>query len=201
MKKKSTSQSAFFNLRILAASVFSVLGIAVALFAQGSRTKQAQTSRSGTPQDSPGTQKPDVVQMVGPVMMNQDLRSIPYVPARKEHEERRLTRYVPLNTGQTSAPSGYRTSGLKYVQALLKNLWRPAPTMPGPLLTFEGIGDLCGCQPSDSEGDVGPNHYVEAINESFKIFDKNGNTLSGPTTYDSFYAPLVGTPCNGFNDG
>jgi len=33
MKKKSTSQSAFFNLRILTASVFCLLGIAVALFA------------------------------------------------------------------------------------------------------------------------------------------------------------------------
>ena len=140
--------------------------------------------------------------MVGPVRLDQDLRSIPYVPARKELEERRLTRYVPLNTGQTSAPSGYGTAGLKYVQALLKNLWRPAPTMPGPLLTFEGIGDLCGCQPSDSEGDVGPNHYVEAINQSFEIFDKDGNTLAGPTAYDSFFAPLTGTPCGSDqNDG
>src|SRR6476660_8137779 len=184
MKRKSTSHSAFFNLRVLIASVIFLAGIAVALFAQGSRTKQAQTNRSATSQDSPGTQRPDVVQMVGPVMMNQDLRSIPYVPARKEHEERRLTRYVPLNTGQTTPPLRYRISGLKYVQALLKNLLRPTPAMPGPLLTFEGIGDLCGCQPSDSEGDVGPNHYVEAINESFKIFDKNGNTLAGPIGYD-----------------
>jgi hypothetical protein len=80
MKRKSTSQSApvrrslgeggFFNLRVLLAAVFCLVGIVVTLFAQGSRTKQAQTSRSGTPQDSPGTQKPDVVQMVGPVMMN-----------------------------------------------------------------------------------------------------------------------------------
>ena len=80
MKRKSTSHSAFFNLRLLIASVICLAGIVVAMFAQGSRTKQAQTSRSGTPQDSPGAQKPDVVQMVGPVMMNQDLRSIPYVP-------------------------------------------------------------------------------------------------------------------------
>jgi len=165
MKKKSTSQSAFFNLRILSASVFCLLGIAVALFAQGKGPKQIQqTNRSTARHDAPGTQKPDVVQMVGPVIMNTDLRSIPYVPATKEREERRLTRYPHLGTGETSAPSGYGISGLKYVQALLKNLWRPAPTMPGPLLTFEGIGDLCGCQPSDSEGDVGPNHYVEAIN-------------------------------------
>ena len=42
MKKKSTSQSAFFNLRILTASVFCVLGIAVALFAQGKGPEQTQ---------------------------------------------------------------------------------------------------------------------------------------------------------------
>src|SRR4029077_8046533 len=146
-------------------------------------------------------QTPDVVRMVGPVRLDQDLRSVPYTPKKPREEERRLTRYVPLNTGQTIAPSRHGTSGLPYVQQLLKDIWRPAPTMPGPLLTFEGIGDLCGCQPSDSEGDVGPNHYVEAINLTFKVFDKNGNTLAGPTTYNSFFSSLTGTPCANANDG
>ena len=62
-------------------------------------------------------------------------------------------------------------------------------------------GNTCGCAPPDSDGDVGPNHYVEAINESIKIFDKNGNTLSGPTTYNSFFSGLTGTPCANANDG
>ena len=199
MKKKSTSQSAFFNLRILTACAFCLLGIAVALFAQGRGTKQTQqTSRSGARQDAPGTQKPDVVQMIGPVVMNQDLRNLPYVPPKQKEEERRLTRY-PFPLAGSDAPAG---SGISpYVKRLLKNVWRPAPTMPGPLLTFEGIGDTCGCQPSDSEGDVGPNHYIEAINETLKIFDKNGNTLSGPTTYNSFFSSLTGTPCANANDG
>ena len=61
MKKKSTSKSAFFNLRILTASAFCLLGIAVALFAQGNRTKSVQqNNRSNRSQDAPGTQKPDV---------------------------------------------------------------------------------------------------------------------------------------------
>ena len=85
MKKKSTSQSAFFNLRILTASVFCLLGIAVALFAQGNGTKQTQQStRSNGAQDAPGTQKPDVVQMVGPARMDQDLRNLPYVPSKED---------------------------------------------------------------------------------------------------------------------
>ena len=173
MKKKSPSKSAFFNLRVLIASVLCLFGVFVALigsgaFAQTKGTKAQQPARPNATQDAPGTQTPDIVQMVGPVRLDQDLRSLPYVAPKKEFEERRLTRYPHLGTGQTSAPSGYGISGLKYVQALLKNLWRPAPTMPGPLLTFEGIGDICGCQPSDSEGDVGPNHYIEAINESYR---------------------------------
>src|SRR5215471_13075358 len=198
MKKKSTSKSAFFNLRVLIASMLCLFGAFVALVASGAfsnlfgQTKGPKQAGSAARQDAPGTQKPDVVQMVGPVRLDQDLRSLPYIAQKPREEERRLTRYVPLNTGQTSAPSRYGISGLKYVQALLKNLWRPAPNMPGPLLTFEGIGDLCGCQPSDSEGDVGPNHYIEAINESFKIFDKSGNTLAGPISYNSFFAPLTG---------
>jgi hypothetical protein len=207
MKKKSTSKSAFFNLRILIASVLCLFGIFVAVvgsgaFAQTNGTRPSQQpARSNATQDALSTQTVDVIRMVGPVRLDQDLRSLPYIPPKPREEERRLTRHVPLNTGQTSAPSGYRISGLKYIQALLKNIWRPTANMPGPLFTFEGIGDTCGCQPSDSEGDVGPNHYIEAINESFEIYDENGNTLSGPTGYNSFFSSLAGTPCANANDG
>jgi N-acetylneuraminic acid mutarotase len=130
--------------------------------------------------------------------MNQDLRNLPYVPPKQKEEERRLTRY-PFPLAGSDAPAGSGTSA--YVKRLLKNVWRPTPTMPPPLLTFEGNAETCGCQPSDSEGDVGPNHYIEAINETIKIFDKNGNTLSGPTTYNSFFSSLTGTPCANANDG
>jgi hypothetical protein len=200
MKKKSTSQSAFFNLRILTAFVFCLLGIAVALFAQGKGAKQTQqTNRSNRTQDAPGTQRPDVVRMVGPVATTQDLRHLPYVAPKEEFEERILTRY-PHGTGAPpqAAPSS------PFLQKLMKGLSRPTPKMPGPLLTFEGIGaanSLCGCAPPDSDGDVGPNHYVEAINSSFTVFDKSGNILAGPTSYNTLFAPLVGTPCQNQNDG
>ena len=79
MKKKSTSKSAFFNLRVLIASVLCVFGIAVALFAQGKNAKQTQQpGRSGGAQDAPGTQKPEVVALIGPVHLA-DVRSLPYI--------------------------------------------------------------------------------------------------------------------------
>src|SRR5437588_2360805 len=207
MKKKLNPRSAFFNPRFTIALVLCLTGVFVALVGVGAfsnvfaQAKGAKNNRSAA-QDPPGTQTPDVVQLVGPVKLNQDLRNLPYVAPKEEFEERVLTRY-PHGTGQTGASAGYGISGLAKVQQLVKNLWRPAPNMPPPLLTFEGgdAAQFCGCAPPDSDGDVGPNHYVEAINVAFKVFDKNGNTLAGPTTYNSFFAPLVGTPCSGQNDG
>src|SRR3954462_14133484 len=201
MKKTSTSKSAFFNLRILTAFMLCLLGIAVAVFAQGNHTKSArQNNQSNRAQDAPGTQSPDVVKMVGPVRLDRDLRDLPWVAPKAEHEDQPLYRHPrPQTLPGTSAASA--TAGLPHVQSLLQNIWQPTPAMPGPLLTFEGHNNTCGCQPPDTDGDVGPNHYVEAINESIKIFDKSGNTLSGPTSYNSFFAGLTGTPCATANDG
>ena len=46
MKKKSTSQSAFFNLRILLASVFCLAGVIIALLGFGALAAQAQQNHS-----------------------------------------------------------------------------------------------------------------------------------------------------------
>src|SRR4029453_13847548 len=101
MKKKSTSKSAFFNLRVLIASVLCLFGVFVALVGSGvfAQTKGAKNNRSSTRQAAPGTQRPDVVQMVGPVRTSKDVRHLPYVPNEGESEERRLTRYAFPNSG------------------------------------------------------------------------------------------------------
>jgi len=205
MKKNSASQSAFFNPRVLIGFIFCLAGVFLALLGFGAFSNvfaQAKGTKTG-PQTNPsnGTQAPfgppDVVQMVGPVAQNQDLRSLPYIPPNKEVEERRLTRYPHPETGSPERQGSF---------PLIRKLLRPAPTMPLPLLTFDGMNSAqsgCGCLPPDSEGDVGPNHYVNAVNTSIKIFDKSGNPLNGPngTTFNSFFAPLTGTPCNSQNDG
>ena len=79
MKKKSTSQSAFFNVRVLIAAVFCLGALAVALFAQTKSARPTQQSnRSVGAQDAPGTQTPDVVRLTAPVIQNNALRSLPY---------------------------------------------------------------------------------------------------------------------------
>src|SRR5213595_2795318 len=208
MKRKSTSHSAFFNLRVLIASVICLAGLAVALFAMGAfssvfaQPRGTNTNQSRPKQDAPGTQTPDVMHMVGPVRLNQDLRRLPYIPKEAETEERRLTRYKFPGTGPL--PSAPETSSPR-VRSLINGLFRQVPSMPAPLLTFEGgaAAQFCACAPPDSDGDVGPNHYVEAINQAFAVFDKSGNMLAGRITYDTLFAPLGNsTPCgNNQNDG
>jgi hypothetical protein len=191
MKKKSTSQlrhdvastrklsvSAFFNLRVLIASVFCLGAVFVVLGAAGiySGSAEAQPANQAQPQSG----APTLVRMIGPVSQDQDLRSLPYIPPAPEIEERRLTRHPHPEVG---GPSPSQTSGFARFQSLLKGLLAPVPTMPAPLLTFDGMNAAqsgCGCLPPDSDGDVGPNHYVNTVNNSIKIFDKSGNPLNGP---------------------
>jgi len=65
---------------------------------------------------------------------------------------------------------------------------------------FAGISNLSGVAPPDTDGDVGLNHYMQMVNLSFQIWDKNGNSLYGPaassTLWDGFTGPWTGT-----NDG
>ncbi len=46
--------------------------------------------------------------------------------------------------------------------------------MPSPSVNFEGVPNTFGGWPPDTQGDVGPNHYVQWVNLSFAIYDKTG---------------------------
>jgi Kelch motif len=201
MKKKSTSKSAFFNLRVLIASVFCLFGVFVALVGSGvfAQTKSAKNNRSTVRQDAPGTQAPDVVQMLGPVRTSAAVRDLPQVPPQTVTTHKPLPRY-PRGTGGLAKEE----SSSSAMQRLLDNIFQPIPRMPPPLLTFNGINSAesaCGCLPPDTQGDVGPNHYVEVVNVAFRVYDKSGNPLTPTTQFDSLFAPLVGTPCQNLNAG
>ncbi len=69
------------------------------------------------------------------------------------------------------------------------------PSIPAPLLTFEGLSNLDNfnvfgfrVNPPDPNGEVGPNHFVEMINLVFAVYDKAGNLLVGPIDTGSLWA-------------
>jgi len=45
-------------------------------------------------------------------------------------------------------------------------------------VNVDGVGNLNGILPPDTDGDVGPNHYFQMINLSFAIYDKNGSVYT-----------------------
>lgn len=81
--------------------------------------------------------------------------------------------------------------------------------MPTPSLTFNGATSadnaavgVGGLSPPDTNGDVGPNHYVSSVNLALKIFDKAGNVIGTPKKTSDLWAGLPSTdPCRSRNDG
>lgn len=62
--------------------------------------------------------------------------------------------------------------------------------VPGPFRSFEGISNsqqspLFGSLklPPDTTGDIGPNHYVQAVNTSYAVYTRDGTLLAGPIAF------------------
>lgn len=81
--------------------------------------------------------------------------------------------------------------------------------MPTPSLTFNGttaadnaaVG-VGGLSPPDTNGDVGPNHYVSSVNLTMRVFDKAGTPIGSPKKTSDLWAGLPASdPCRTRNDG
>jgi hypothetical protein len=192
LARRLVSEGGFSNLRLLVASLFCLVGIFMVLFALGIYSDSAKAQ--GTTPAQPGSGLPTVVRMVGPARQDTEVAKLPYIPQEGEIEESRLTRHPRPETGERPPISGFAR-----FQSLLEEVLGPVPAMPGPVLTFDGMNSAqtaCECLPPDTVGDVGPNHYVEALNTAFRVYNKTGTPLTPPTTFNSLFAPLgVGTPC------
>jgi hypothetical protein len=68
------------------------------------------------------------------------------------------------------------------------------------LENFDGVGAQ-GFAPPDVSGDVGPNHYMQMVNVRFQIWDKNGNSLLGPSNLGTIWAGFPGPWASSLNDG
>src|SRR5436190_12990755 len=72
--------------------------------------------------------------------------------------------------------------------------------IPGPSVSFDGIQNTCGCSPPDTDGEVGPNHYVQMVNLHFRIFSKTGTPLAPVMAINTLWAGFGG-PCQTENAG
>jgi subtilisin-like proprotein convertase family protein len=77
--------------------------------------------------------------------------------------------------------------------------------IPTTSVTFEGMGvGLAGFSvqsaPPDTDGDIGPNHYVQIVNSGVTIFSRTGTKLLGPVNTNTLWSGFAGA-CATTNDG
>ncbi len=107
--------------------------------------------------------------------------------------------------------AGADTGNGKFQDPLVnKGVGTNAPqVMPTPSLTFDGATNadnqaVVGFQvlPPDTNGDVGPNHYVSSVNLVLKFFNKSGVIVAPTIATNALFNSLpAGDPCRVANDG
>jgi hypothetical protein len=143
---------------------------------------------------------------VAPLVMTNDLRNLPKLPPWKpgdpvrEVEQDEDTPPIPLAPAKRVRA---RRRAAAHVAGRAPSLAASAGS--GLLASFDGTPNsltalLFGLVPPDTVGDVGPNHYIQAVNTVFSIFDKHGNLLAGPSAINSLWAGFGG-PCETENSG
>ncbi|MCX6544633.1 MAG: fibronectin type III domain-containing protein [Acidobacteria bacterium] len=146
----------------------------------------AQQTPPGPPSGAPGAQVAAAVRHD----RSPALRDIP--PTMVEVEGGREMRApMPVKRGPGKA-QGFRDPVLQ--QAL------PLTLMPSATVNFDGVNNVDGVLPPDTNGDVGPNHYVQWVNLSLAIYDKAGGLMYGPTNGNTIFSGFGG-PCETSNDG
>ncbi len=100
----------------------------------------------------------------------------------------------------------------RYQAAAVDPVLQPSyPTTLAPVTTlnFDGVGNgftgpsgtfTVQAAPPDTEGDVGPNHYVQVVNTDFAIFNKSGTPIFGPVPINTLWSGFGGL-CQSDNDG
>jgi hypothetical protein len=192
MKKKSTSQSAFFNFRILLGLVLALAGVFVALLGFGAFSN-ASAQANATPQAQQFGETTVIPALHSD--LSRPLREQPLVwpPTESEHE-------ANLNP---KIPHQHLDGPDPVIQSSFWQRMIGVPSIPSPILTWNGIpfpGVSCNCAPPDTDGEVGKTQYVQMVNEGVQVFDKlTGSSLLGPIAISSIWSGFGGACQTGGN--
>ena len=111
------------------------------------------------------------------VSFDKDLRQLPQTGPKVKKPAREMG--TPPNLG----PNG------NGIDAVLQGLVPLAAPAAAPSSSFKGL-DLQNWGagwPPDTHGDVGPNHYIQAVNTSIGVFDKASGARLAAFTFNNFF--------------
>jgi Carboxypeptidase regulatory-like domain len=129
--------------------------------------------------------------------------SAPLGDILKKHPAAKLApgkvREIPLHRGPAAIGAKNLIGGKEHADPVAQK--HAASFAPSPTLSFEGTGAIDGVTPPDTNGDVGPNHYVQWVNLSIAVYDKQGTLLAGPSPGNTPWVGMQGSTCATNNNG
>lgn len=171
-----------------------VVGIIILLVIRPENTGPIDTAQAQGPEGlGPFVSKP-----VTPTL-SQPVRQLPVLPTSQstgpipQVNSRRVNPQGQLNwPGEAGPPD----------PLLSRNSAQTLIRTPTVITSFDGmrVGFGGSGVPPDPIGDVGPNHYVQMVNASFAIYNKNGGLLTGPTAINQLWTGAGGN-CEANNKG
>ena len=153
------------------------------------RVQAAAHQESTTP---PYVKGPFTGQAIGPTVFNGDLRTLKQKPLTP-HE-------LPEPVGDKGGNSPFDRSN--WVDPVAQKSLAQGQ-MPEPIKNFAGLdlANFGGGWPPDTNGDVGPTYYIQTVNMSIGIYNKDSGARVVGLDYDTFFQGPAGTPCDTNNTG
>ena len=128
----------------------------------------------------PPIHPPESVQVVRP-SLSRPLRSIR--PVRRGGKSSFKSFETPLR-GEVATPPSTKAGSAALQRSAPRGL------MPPPIVNFEGVDNRNFVLPPDTEGDIGPNHYLQWVNLSFAVYDRTGGLVYGPADGNTLFTGL-----------
>ena len=116
-----------------------------------------------------------------------DVRKLKSVVVRKERPERTAPGFAPAGSPAAEALEN-PTRTAPQLPKVIKKSQMVAAAAPAPDASFDGLDFATwgAGHPPDTNGDVGPNYYIETVNTSIGIYDKSTGTRVAGFTFNSF---------------
>lgn len=178
LPKRANHDAVFFQ-RLFAPILGTVLGAALFLCAGG----LAAAAVTGT---NRGVLRVERFDVSGPV------RELPVAPPA-DLSQAPVERRSDLPTGR-EGPLGPQDS-----DPIAQRSVGASPDIPSTLLSFNAMSSS-GVYPPDTNGEVGPNHYVQMVNSQYAVYSKSGTLLAGPFDINTLWSGFGGA-CESENAG
>jgi hypothetical protein len=167
--------------------------------APGSAQRTVAMKAAGTHHVSPFQKK-------GPApLVSEAVAATVSPPARNLPQANAFSAWIESrDEGHLSNRSPQAQSNALERDPVIQSTTAPTVGMPAVGVSFEGIenSQACnGCIPPDTNGAVGPNHYVQMVNSSFAVYSKTGATLLAPRAINTLWASTPNSICATHNNG